>query len=71
MNYSVIWFLEVSFLKFFYIYIYILDISPLLDVGLVKIFSLICKLPICPIDSVFCLIKAFQFHEVPFINCRS
>jgi hypothetical protein len=37
-NYSVIWFLEVSFLKFFYIYIYILDISPLLDVGLVKIF---------------------------------
>jgi hypothetical protein len=28
-------------------------------------------LPICPTDCVFCLTKAFQFHEVPFINCWS
>ena len=58
-------FLEINFLSS----VYILDISPLSDVGLVKIFFKIsCRLPICSADGVFCLIEAFQFHEVPFIN---
>jgi hypothetical protein len=48
--------------------LYILDISPLSDGGLVNIFSPICKLPICLIDYVLCLTEAFQFHEIPFIN---
>jgi hypothetical protein len=57
--------LEVSFLSS----LYILDISPLLDVGWVKIFFPICSLLICLIDSVLCFTEAFQFHEVPFISC--
>ena len=57
-------FLVINFLSS----LYILDISPLSDVGLVKIFFPICRLPICLIDYVLCLTEAFQFHEVPFIN---
>jgi hypothetical protein len=48
--------------------LYILDISPLLDLGLVKIFLSICRLLICLIDYVLCLTESFLFHEVPFIN---
>jgi hypothetical protein len=47
--------------------LYILDIIPLLDVGLVKFFP-VCQLLICSIDSVLCLTEVFQFHEVAFIN---
>jgi hypothetical protein len=47
---------------------YILDISPLLDIGLVKIFFPICKLLFCPIDRVLCLVEPFQFHKVPFVS---
>jgi hypothetical protein len=57
-------FLEVSFLCS----LYILDVSPLSDVGLVKIFLPICSLPICLIGYAFYLTEAFQFHEVSFIN---
>ena len=45
--------------------LYILDIIPLLDVGLVKIFSQTVG---CLIDYVLCLTEAFQFHKVPFYN---
>jgi hypothetical protein len=38
--------------------LYILDISPLSDVGLVKNFFPICWLLFCPVDSVLCLIEA-------------
>jgi hypothetical protein len=48
--------------------LYILDISPLLDVELVKTFFPICRFPIYCIDCVLCLTQSFQFHEVPFIN---
>jgi hypothetical protein len=48
--------------------LYILDISPLLDVGLVKIFFSICRLLICLIDYVLYITETFQFHEVPIIN---
>ena len=41
--------------------LYILDISPLSHVGLVKI--PICSLSFCPNNSVICLTEAFQFHE--------
>ena len=47
------------------------DIRPLSDVELVKITLPGCRLLICPINSVLCLKDAFQFHEVPFINCCS
>ena len=48
--------------------LYILDISPLSDVGLEKIFSQsVGYLPFCPIDSVLCQTEAFQFYEVPFV----
>ena len=43
--------------------LYILYISPVLDEGLVKIFFAICRLPICIIDYVLCLIDTFQFYE--------
>jgi hypothetical protein len=46
---------------------YILHISPLPDVGLVKIFFSIGRLLIYLIDYVLCITEAFQFHEVPFI----
>jgi hypothetical protein len=48
--------------------LYILDISPLSDVGLVKFFPPTFSLPICLIGYVFCLTEAFQFHEVTLIN---
>ena len=51
--------------------LYILNISPLSDVGLVKIFFLICWLPFCPIDSVLCLAEVLQFYEVPFVHSLS
>ena len=57
-------FLVVSFLN----PLYILDISSLLDVGLMKAFFPNCRLLICFIDYVLCFIEVFQFHEVPFIN---
>jgi hypothetical protein len=47
------------------------DISPLLDVRLVKRFFPICRLPICLIDYVLCLTEAFQLYEVPFISSWS
>jgi hypothetical protein len=43
--------------------LYTLDISPLLDVGLVKNIFQICKMLFCPIDSVLCLTEAFQFYD--------
>jgi ABC-type Fe3+-siderophore transport system permease subunit len=43
--------------------LYILDISHLLDLGLVKVFGLI--------DGVLCLTEALQFYEVPFVDSRS
>ena len=49
--------------------LYILDISPLLDVGIVKIIFPISRLQICPIDNILCLIEDFQSQELPFINC--
>jgi hypothetical protein len=58
-------FLDINFLSS----LYILDISSLSDVGLVKTFFPICKLLICLINYVLCLTEAFQFHEVPFIIC--
>ena len=48
-------FLVISFLNS----LYILDISPLLDVGLVKIFFSICGLLIYFIDYILCLTEAF------------
>jgi hypothetical protein len=54
--------LESSFLSS----LYILDISPLLDVGLVKI--PICWLPFCPVDSIPCLTEALQFYKVPLVR---
>jgi len=48
--------------------LHVLDVSPLSDIGLVKIFFPICWLPFCPNDSVLCLTEALQFYEVPFVN---
>ena len=45
--------------------LYILEIIPLSDVWLVKIFSHSVG---CHFDHVLCFTKAFQFQEVPFIN---
>ena len=45
--------------------LYILDISPLSDLGLVKIFSQSVG---CLIDSVLCLTEDLQFYEVPFVD---
>jgi hypothetical protein len=61
----IIWFLISSVFSS----LHILDIRLLLDVELVKIFSPYCRLLFCPIDSVFCLVEALQFHEVPILNC--
>jgi hypothetical protein len=57
-------FLVISFLRS----LYILDISPLSDVGLVKIFSqsVGCQFVL---SIILCLTDIFQFHEVLFINC--
>ena len=49
--------LVINFLR----YLYALNLSSLLDVGLVKKKFPICSWPIC-------LTEAFQFYEVPFIN---
>jgi hypothetical protein len=45
-----------------------MDISPLSDVGLVKISpqSVGCRFVL--LNYVLCLTEAFQFHEVPIIN---
>jgi hypothetical protein len=56
-------FLVVSFLSS----LYILDISSLLDLGLVKFFFSICRLPICLIDNILCLTEALLFRAIPFI----
>ena len=47
--------------------LYILNISPLSDLGLVKILAQ-SVVTICLIDSVLCLTEALQFHEVPFVD---
>jgi hypothetical protein len=52
-------FLVINFLSF----LYILDISPLSDVGLEKNFFPIYKLLVCLIDYVLCFTETFQFHE--------
>jgi hypothetical protein len=57
-------FLEFSFLSS----LYILDISPLPDLGLVKNSFPICWWPFCLIDSIFCPTEALQFYEVPFVD---
>lgn len=44
--------------------LYFLDMSPLSGIGLVKIFSEICRLPFCPLDSVLCLQKFFSFMSL-------
>jgi hypothetical protein len=44
-----------------------LDISPLLDVGLVKNFSQIFWLLFCPINSFLCLIEDLQFYETLYV----
>jgi hypothetical protein len=51
--------------------LYILDITPLYDVGFVNIFSPTCGVLFCPFDSVPHFTEAFQFHEVPFVDCCS
>jgi hypothetical protein len=48
--------------------LYILDISPLYDLGWVKILSQSVGGIFCLIDGVFCLAKALQFYEVPFVD---
>ena len=53
-------FLDHNFLSF----LYILAISPLSVVGLVKIFSQL----FCSIDSVLCHTEALTFYEVPFVD---
>jgi hypothetical protein len=59
-----VWFLEVVSLS----YLYILDISPLSNVRLMKIYSQSLG---CFIDSFLCLTETFQFYEVQFVNCWS
>jgi hypothetical protein len=54
----------------FFSSLYILDISPLSDLGLVKILSQSVGGLFCLIVSVLCLREAFQFYEVPFVNSR-
>ena len=48
--------------------LFILDFNPLSDVRLMKIFSPIYRLSVCLLDYILCLIEAFLFHKVPFIN---
>ena len=60
-------FLVVSFLN----PLNILNISSLLDVGLMKAFFPNCRLLICLIDYDLGFREASQFHEVPFINSLS
>jgi hypothetical protein len=59
-------FFGVQLLEFFFFYI--LDISPLSDLGLVKIFPQSIGCHFCLIDIVLCLIEALEFYEVPFVD---
>ena len=59
-------FLESSFLSS----LYILDISPPSDLGLVKIISQSVGGLFVLLTTVFCLTDAVQFYEVPFVNSR-
>jgi hypothetical protein len=52
----------------FFSSLHILDIIPLSDVGLVKIFFSIFRLPNCLIDDVLFHTEAFQFHEFSLIS---
>lgn len=49
-------------------YIYIQEISPLSDVRLGKSLFPVYKLLLFPIDGVLCIIEAFQFYEVLFLD---
>ena len=60
-------FLESTFLSS----LYILDISPLSDLGEDKDPFPICWWPFCLIDGVFCFAEALQLYEVSFIDSRS
>ena len=55
----------------FFCSLYMLDISPLSDVRLIKIFSQSLGCPLCPIDSVLCITETWQFYEVWFLNSCS
>jgi ABC-type multidrug transport system permease subunit len=57
-----------SLLSNFLSSVYILDINPLLDVGLVNIFSQSVGCCFFLIDSFLCLTEVLQFYEVPFVN---
>ena len=59
-------FLESSFLSS----LYILDISPPSDLGLVKIISQSVGGLFVLLTSVFCLTEALQFYEVPFFDSQ-
>ena len=59
-------FLESSFLSS----LYILDICPPSDLGLVKIISQSVGGLFVLLTSVFCLTEALQFYEVPFVDSR-
>jgi hypothetical protein len=48
--------------------LYILDISPLSDLGLVKILSQSVGGLFVLLTVSFCPTEAFQFHEVPFVD---
>ena len=50
--------------------LYILDIGPLSDIGLVKIFSQSVG-GLFVILTVLCLTEPLQFYEVPFVNSPS
>jgi hypothetical protein len=58
-------FLESNFLSS----LYILDISLLSSIGLVKIFSQSVGFLFCPVDIAHCLTEAFQYNEVSFLSC--
>ena len=57
-------FLESNFLSS----LYILDISPLSDLGLVKIFSQSVGCILVLLTVSFTLQKALKFYEVPFVD---
>ena len=59
-------FLESSFLSS----LYILDICPPSDLGLVKIISQSVGGLFVLLTSVFCLTEALQFYEVPFFDSQ-
>jgi hypothetical protein len=63
----VICFAGVQFLEL-YIYIYILDISPQLDLGLVKIFSQSVGCHFFLTDSFLCIKEALKLYQVPFVD---